>query len=210
MTVDVTPHHLSLTDAALVGYNTNRKTVPPLRTEDDRLALIKGLKKGHIACIATAHAPHTVKEKDQAFDDAPFGVLGLETALPICLESLVRSGVMTLAEMVACLTIRAAKVLELPYGTLTPGASADFTLFDPEECWQVTAEALESRSHNSPWLNQELRGRVWRTYCQGRLAWDRDVAAAERTARAARRTQQEGVQATKRPAAVALHDPSAE
>ncbi|MGF1453720.1 MAG: dihydroorotase [Opitutales bacterium] len=172
ITADVTPHHLSLTDAALASYDTNFKTVPPLRDEHDRQALIAGLCDGTIDAIATAHAPHTVMEKDQEFDDAPFGVLGLETALPMCLQTLVETGALGLPGMLACLTVRAASVLGLPFGTLQLGASADVVLFDPQALWTVQRETLCSRSHNSPWLGQQLRGRVWRTYCRGQLVYD--------------------------------------
>lgn len=168
ITADVTPHHLALTDAALRDYDTNCKMVPPLRGERDRQALVKGLRDGTIDAIATAHAPHTVMEKDQEFDDAPFGVLGLETALPVCWQALVQTKELSVLELVDCMTRRPARVLGLPYGTLAPGATADVIIYDPQEPWTVRRETLKSRSHNSPWLGQTLRGRVWRTYFSGR------------------------------------------
>ncbi|MEO0796013.1 MAG: dihydroorotase [Verrucomicrobiota bacterium] len=171
ITAEATPHHLSLTEAALKDYNTHFKVVPPLRTEEDRQALIEGLIDGTIDCIATAHAPHTVIEKDKEFDYAPFGMNGLETALPVCLDTLVRSRLISLTTLIDCMTHRAAKVLELDRGTLSPGASADITVFDPEENWKVTEESLASLSHNSPWLGLTLRGNVRATYYEGRTAY---------------------------------------
>ncbi|MGE9295710.1 MAG: dihydroorotase [Puniceicoccales bacterium] len=171
ITAEVTPHHLSLTEASLKDYNTHFKVVPPLRTEDDRQALIEGLLDGTIDCIATAHAPHTEIEKDKEFDYAPFGMNGLETALPVCLDTLVRSKLIDLPTLIDCLTRRPAKVLELDRGTLSTGASADITIFDPEESWRVTPQTLASLSHNSPWLNLTLRGKVRWAFHAGRQAF---------------------------------------
>jgi len=167
ITAEATPHHLSLTEASLKNYNTHFKVVPPLRTEDDRQALIEGLIDGTIDCIATAHAPHTEIEKDKEFDFAPFGMNGLETALPVCLDTLVRAKLISLPNLIDCLTRRPAKVLGLDRGTLSAGAPADITIFDPEESWRVTPENLASLSHNSPWLNLTLRGKVKWTFSEG-------------------------------------------
>jgi len=180
ITAEVTPHHLSLTEAALKDYNTHFKVVPPLRTEDDRQALIEGLIDGTIDCIATAHAPHTEIEKDKEFDYAPFGMNGLETALPVCLDTLVRSRLIDLPTLIDCLTRRAARVLDLDRGTLTPGASADITIFDSEENWRVTPETLASLSHNSPWLNLTLRGKVRWTFHAGKQAYPFAELAVQR------------------------------
>ncbi|GHC00544.1 dihydroorotase [Cerasicoccus arenae] len=171
ITAEATPHHISLTEASLKDYNTSFKVVPPLRTEADRQALIEGLMDGTIDCIATAHAPHTEIEKDKEFDYAPFGMNGLETALSVCLDTLVRSKLVDLSTLIGYLTHRAAAVLNLDCGTLSPGTSADVTIFDPEESWQVTPDTLASLSHNSPWLNLTLRGKVKATYYAGKRVY---------------------------------------
>jgi len=171
VTAEATPHHLSLTEAALKDYNTNFKVVPPLRSDEDRQALIEGLLDGTIDCIATAHAPHTEIEKDKEFDYAPFGMNGLETALSVCLDTLVRSKLMNLSSLISLFTHRAAEVLELDRGTLSPGAPADITLFDPDENWRVTKDNMASLSHNSPWLGLTLRGKVRTTFHEGRRVY---------------------------------------
>lgn len=171
ITAEVTPHHLSLTEASLKDYSTRFKVVPPLRTEEDRQALIEGLLDGTIDCIATAHAPHTEIEKDKEFDYAPFGMNGLETALSVCLDTLVRSRLVELPQLISFLTDRPAKVLDLDRGTLSTGASADIAIFDPEESWRVNQEDMASLSHNSPWLNLTLRGKVRATYYAGKRVY---------------------------------------
>lgn len=172
VTAEATPHHISLTEAALRDYNTNFKVVPPLRTEEDRQAIIEGLLDGTIDCIATAHAPHTEIEKDKEFDYAPFGMNGLETALSVCLDTLVRSKLMDLSSLIELLTVKPANVLSLDRGTLNPGAPADITIFDPEESWRVSEKSLISLSHNSPWLGLTLRGCVRATYHAGQRVYD--------------------------------------
>ncbi len=168
VTAEVTPQHLALTDEAIKTYDTHCKTVPPLRSEADRQSLIEGLCDGTIDCIATAHAPHTVMEKDREFDYAPFGMNGLETSLSVCLQTLIEPGHCELADLIGCLTYKAAGVIGLPKGTLSDGADADITLFDPQETWTVTRDSLQSLSYNTPWLGQSLRGRVKATFVNGR------------------------------------------
>jgi dihydroorotase len=168
VTCEATPHHLALTDAALAGYDTNFKMNPPVRTEEDRRSLIEGLRDGTIDCIATDHAPHTNYEKDKEFDHAPFGILGLETALPVCLQVLVRDNGFTLPRLIELMTVRPAQVLKLAKGTLAEGADADITLFDPEEEWTYDAVNGFSKSANSPWHGQKLLGRVKATIVAGR------------------------------------------
>jgi dihydroorotase len=172
ITAEATPHHLALTDDALVGYDPNLKMNPPLRTEDDRQALIDGLRDGTLDCIATDHAPHTNYEKDKEFDYAPFGILGLETALPVCLEVLHRQARFELSEVVELLTVKPAQILRLPAGTLAPGAAADICLFDPDEEWTYDAAAGFSKSANSPWHGRKLRGRVKATLVGGDTVYD--------------------------------------
>lgn len=167
ITAEVTPHHLALTHDNLHDYDTHLKVVPPLRTEDDRQALIRALLDGTLDCIATAHAPHTPTEKDREFDYAPFGINGLETAFAVCHQALVLDGHATLSQLIAWLTHKPAQTLGLPCGTLTPGQPADFTLLDPGETWTVTREGFQSLSSNSPWLDKTLHGRVKQTWVAG-------------------------------------------
>lgn len=166
-----TPHHFALTEAALVGYDTNFKMNPPLRTEEDRLAIIAGLRDGTLDCIATDHAPHTATEKDREFDFAPNGIIGLETSLAISLEILHRKSRFRLEKIVDLMTRRPAELLGLPAGTLAPGAPADVCLFDPDEQWRYDAKAGFSKSSNSPWHGQTLRGRVQATIVDGRVVF---------------------------------------
>ena len=172
ITAEATPHHLALTEAALAGYDPNFKMNPPLRTEEDRRALIEGLHDGTIDCVATDHAPHTDYEKDKEFDYAPFGVIGLETALPVVLDVLHRQGKFSLPDVIALMTHKPARLLNLPGGTLAADAVADVTLFDPDEKWLYDAEAGFSKSGNSPWHRQTLTGRVKTTVVSGRVVYD--------------------------------------
>ncbi len=171
ITAEGTPHHFALTEAALVGYDTNFKMNPPLRTEADRRAIIAGLRDGTLDCIATDHAPHTANEKDREFDFAPNGIIGLETALAVSLGVLVRQAKFKLPQVIDLLTRRPAELLHLPAGTLAPGAAADICLFDPTESWRYDAAAGMSKSANSPWHGQTLRGRVKMTIVDGRTVF---------------------------------------
>ncbi|HRP06267.1 MAG TPA: amidohydrolase family protein, partial [Opitutaceae bacterium] len=139
------------------------------RTEEDRRALIAGLRDGTLDCIATDHAPHTDYEKDKEFDYAPNGILGLETALPVSLEILVRQNKFKLPFVVDLLTRKPAGILGLSAGTLAEGAAADVCLFDPDESWRYDAKAGFSKSSNSPWSGQTLRGRVRCTVVNGNV-----------------------------------------
>lgn len=172
ITAEATPHHLALTDAALATYDTNFKMNPPLRTEEDRLELIAGLRDGTLDCIATDHAPHTDYEKDKEFDFAPNGIIGLETALAISLQILVQQNGFTLPHVIDLLTRRPANVLKLPAGTLAEGAAADICIFDPAERWTYDAKAGFSKSINSPWHGQVLQGRVKWTVVDGRVVFE--------------------------------------
>lgn len=173
VTAEAMPHHMHLTDACLESYDTNCKMNPPLRTEEDRQALIQGLMDGAIDCIATDHAPHSADEKDQEFDYAPFGIIGLETALPVSLEVLTREKDCSLSEVVAWLTHKPAEILKLPAGTLSTGANADIAIFAPDEAWMVTADGFHGRSANSPWIGREMRGKVRTTIVGGRIVYDK-------------------------------------
>jgi dihydroorotase len=172
ITAEATPHHIALTDAAIVGYDTNFKMNPPVRTEADRREIIAGLRDGTLDCLATDHAPHTDYEKDKEFDLAANGIIGLETALAVALDVLVRQNRFKLAYVVDLLTRRPAQILGLPAGTLTAGAAADICLFDPEEQWTYDTHAGFSKSANSPWHGQTFTGRVKLTAVDGRVVFD--------------------------------------
>jgi dihydroorotase len=171
VTGEATPHHIALTDAALANYDTNFKMNPPLRTEEDRRAVIAGLKDGTLDCIATDHAPHTDYEKDKEFDYAPNGIIGLETALAVVLDVLVRKNRFKLSHAIDLMTRKPAALLGLPAGTLAVGAAADLCIFDPDEVWTYDAKAGQSKSSNSPWDGQKLRGRVQTTIVDGRVVF---------------------------------------
>jgi dihydroorotase len=172
ITAEATPHHIALTDAAIAGYDTNFKMNPPLRTEADRREIVAGLRDGTLDCLATDHAPHTDYEKDKEFDLAANGIIGLETALAVALDVLVRQSKFKLAHVVDLLTRRPAQILGLPAGTLAAGAAADLCLFDPEEKWTYDARAGFSKSGNSPWHGQTFTGRVKMTIVDGRVVFD--------------------------------------
>ncbi|MDB4969649.1 MAG: dihydroorotase, multifunctional complex type [Myxococcales bacterium] len=171
VTAEVTPHHLTLTDVACCSYDTATKCAPPLRSEADKQALREALADGTIDCIATDHAPHQAQEKDVEFDQAAFGMLGLETALGLGLK-LVDDKVLTLATLIRRLTVGAAQVFELPGGTLRAGAAADVTIFDPAAVYKVDPATFRSKSRNSPFRGWELRGRVTHTIVAGQLVFD--------------------------------------
>ena len=171
VTAEATPHHIALTDECLSTYDTNFKMNPPLRTEEDRQAVIAGLRDGTLDCIATDHAPHTDYEKDQEFDYAPNGILGLETALAVVLEVLVRQSRFKLPAAIDLMTRRPARLLNLPAGTLAAGAPADICIFDPAEIWTYDAKAGYSKSSNSPWSGHSFQGRVRTTIVDGRIVF---------------------------------------
>jgi len=168
VTCEVTPHHLALTDAAVVGFDTNTKMSPPLRSEEDRAALIEAARDGTIDAIATDHAPHHSDEKMFEYDRAPFGVVGLETALGVVLTVLHHSGAVPLARIVEMLTTGPALAFSLPGGTLAEGSPADITVFDPEGEWMVEAQRFKSKSRNTPFAGWRLRGSVAVTFAGGR------------------------------------------
>ena len=171
ITAEVSPQHLFLTDKDIGDYDTNKKINPPLREESDRQALIDGLKDGTIDAISSDHSPRTPTEKDCEFDYAPFGVISLETALAVSLEALYHSGEMTLPQVLEKLTVAPAKILGIPAGTLSNGADADITIFDPNEEWIPEAGKLKSNSRNCAVLGRKLRGRVAATVCKGKIVF---------------------------------------
>lgn len=168
VTCEVTPHHLEFTDEAVANYDSNWKMNPPLRSVGDRNALTRGLLDGSIDCVATDHAPHALHEKQVEFDRAPFGVTGLETALPIVLDQTNRD----LLRTVDLLSARPARIVNLPgRGTLAKDAHADIVIFDPDEEWTFTAEESKSKSKNSPFLGRRFFGRVRATIVGGKIVY---------------------------------------
>ncbi len=168
---EVTPHHLILTDESVSSYNTSAKMKPPLVTESDRAALLQGLADGTVDAIATDHAPHHADEKAEDFDHAPFGIVGLETAVSLCLDRLVRPGVISLSRLVELMSTGPARVLGLPGGTLKVGAPADVTLLDLEKHVRVDPETFVSRGRNTPFAGWELTGSAAATLVNGRIVW---------------------------------------
>jgi len=171
VTAEVTPHHLTLTDEATLGYDTNTKVAPPLRSAADVRACREGLVDGTLDCIATDHAPHAVHEKDLDFAEAPPGLIGFETAFPVVLD-LVRSGELSPLELMRRLSTNPAKILKLPGGSLEVGAPADIAILDPDAFWNYDPAKGYSKSRNSPWAGQTLTGRAIATIVGGRLVYD--------------------------------------
>ena len=172
VTAEVTPHHLILTDEAVRGYDPNTKMYPPLRTAADVEALRQALKDGTIDAIATDHAPHDLADKEVEFDQAPVGIIGLETALPLTLQ-LVNAGVLSLPEAIAKLTWGPSQVLGLAKGTLRVGADADVTLIDAQTEFVVDRREFRSKSRNSPFHGWTLKGRAVMTLCAGKVVYSR-------------------------------------
>ncbi|MEE9208568.1 MAG: dihydroorotase [Gemmatimonadota bacterium] len=167
VTSEVTPHHLLLTEELVRGYNTEAKVNPPLRSEADVTAVREALVEGVIDMIATDHAPHHYEEKEREFDDAPFGINGLETAFGLCLKALVEPGHMSLSMLVDRMSCAPARAMGLEEGTLRPGAPADIVLVAPDEAWTVDPSRFVSRSRNTPIAGWELPGRVRHTLVDG-------------------------------------------
>lgn len=171
---EVTPQHFSLTERAAVERGTLAKVNPPLREEADRYALIRGLKDGTIDFIATDHAPHSREEKERDLNQAPSGMIGLETALALGIINLVRKGHLTMLQLLEKMTVNPARFYKLGCGTLKVGGPADMVIFDERERWTVEAEDFRSKSRNSPFLGMELYGRVHYTICGGRVVFRRE------------------------------------
>lgn len=169
---EATPHHLSLTEDACLKYGTNAKMNPPLRTEKDRQAILQGVAEGVLSVIATDHAPHAEKEKQQDFVMAPFGILGLETALPICLTELYHRGLMSLSDLLARFTAGPREILGLSAGILTEGSVADIVVIDPEIEHKIDLSRFASKSRNCPYQGWQCKGRVVRTMAKGRWIYN--------------------------------------
>lgn len=177
ITCEVTPHHLVLSDQAVKDsdYDANTKMNPPLRCEADRQALLEGVADGTVDVIASDHAPHHLDEKRREFEAAPFGIVGLETLVPLMMDRLVRAGVIDLSRLVTLLSVNPAKILKLGRGTLARGATADVTVIDPERSMQVDVERFRSRSRNTPFGGWELQGWPVMTIVEGRVVYEADA-----------------------------------
>jgi len=171
VTAEVCPHHFTLTDDVVRGYNTHAKMNPPLRTRDDVRAIKEGLRDGTIDAIATDHAPHATQEKQQDFTEAPFGIVGLETALSLTL-GLVEEGVLSLEQAVEKLTSAPAAVFGLKKGTLAVGADADVAIVDQQAEWEVDPGKFRSKSRNTPFVGWKVKGRVMTTIVGGRVVFE--------------------------------------
>lgn len=172
VTCETCPHYFSLTEEACVNYDTNYKMNPPLRTENDRLAVIEGLKDGTIDCIVTDHAPHHVDEKDIEFSLANNGIIGFETAFAVGYTYLVKPGYLTLSELTDKMTVNPSNILKLGRGTLENGMPADLMLADVDADFVYTKEEIRSKATNSPYIGETLTGRVKLTITGGKITYD--------------------------------------
>ncbi len=171
VTAEVTPHHFCLTDEAVLGFDTNMKTNPPLRNKNDLRALKEGLKKGIIDVIASDHAPHTENEKEIEFERAEFGVIGLETGLAVSITELVKTGLLDWPDLAKKLCLNPARILGIAKGTLGVGCDADIVVVSPDKEWVVQKEEFASRSKNSAFLGKKLTGAVEYTICNGKISY---------------------------------------
>jgi dihydroorotase len=172
VTAEATPHHMLLTDEAVEGYRTEAKMNPPLRSAADREAVTAGFADGTLDTLATDHAPHHYDEKEQAFDDAPNGIVGVETALGLALTHLVGKKVVDITTLIERMSTGPARAFNLPGGTLRRGAPGDVTVIDPEYSWTVSAKAFLSKSRNTPFEGWPLEGRAVMTVVGGRVVWE--------------------------------------
>ena len=171
ITAEVTPHHLTLTEEDIDDYDTNAKMNPPLRTAEDVAALREALIEGVIDCIATDHAPHAVEEKETTFDDAPFGIVGLETAVGVLWTELVHKANFPVVRLIEAMSTKPCHILGLDGGTLREGSRADVTVIDPETVWTVDAGKFRSKGRNTPYNGWTLKGKVVLTVCGGRIVF---------------------------------------
>ncbi|MEK7669897.1 MAG: dihydroorotase, partial [Bacteroidota bacterium] len=160
VTCEVTPHHFTLTDEVVSGFDTNTKMNPPLRTSDDVEAMKLGLKDGTIDVIATDHAPHTIDEKDVEYTEAPFGIVGLETALGLAISELVMKNYLSLYQLVEKFSTNPRRILSLPLILIQEGEKANLTLFDPSAEWVVDRQTFKSKSKNTPFQGRRLQGKA--------------------------------------------------
>ena len=172
VTCETAPHYFTLTDEVLKDYETCYKVNPPLKSEEDRLAVIEGLVDGTIDVIATDHAPHTTDEKALDMNQAPFGMVGLETAVGLVLTKLVHSGIMTPAKAIACMSCNPASVVKINRGSLSAGSIADLSIINPELEWIVDSSEFKSRARNTPFEGFKLKGKAVATIRNGCIDYD--------------------------------------
>ena len=170
VTAEVAPHHLYFNDESLITYDPNLKVAPPIRTENDRQALINALIGGVIDCIATDHAPHTIEEKEAPFDLAPFGMIGLESCFGVVYKVLVKQSGMKIESLIDLLTIKPRKIMGFEQDLFAEGVVAEITVIDPQENWIFTKDDIYSRSINSPYIGEELFGKIKYTIVKGSVA----------------------------------------
>lgn len=171
VTAEAAPHHFTLTDETVLAHRAYAKMNPPLRSERDRQAVLEGLKDGTISAIATDHAPHEAESKDVPMDEAAFGIVGLETMLPLSLNALYHSGYMPLRDVLAAMTCQPADIIHVEAGRLKRGARADLTLIDLDHEWDIEPAAFHSRSKNSPYIGTKVKGRALRTVVAGETVY---------------------------------------
>jgi len=169
VTGEASPHHLLLNDECLRGFDSNYKMSPPLREKKDSAALVQGLKDGVITVLATDHAPHSVEKKMREIDQAPNGIIGLETFLPTCVKALIEPGHLTWPQMIAMMTLHPAQILGIDRGTLKPGAPADVTIIDPDREWTIDVTKFRSKSRNCPFGGWKVKGLAEEVIVGGRL-----------------------------------------
>jgi dihydroorotase len=174
MTCEVTPHHFTLTDGDIKNYDTNFKMYPPLRAQSDVKAILKGLSDGTIDCIATDHAPHTSLEKETPFQEAANGVIGMETAVSLAWEFLVRREVVSISRLVELFSINPNRILKLGRGTLEEGAIADITVIDPDQETVIDVDQFRSKSRNCPFHGWKLNGVPVMTVVRGKVVYQRN------------------------------------
>jgi dihydroorotase len=174
ISAEVTPHHLILTEESVLGYDTSAKVNPPLRLEEDVQALQTALIDGTVDCIATDHAPHHYDEKEKEFSYAPFGMIGLDTALGLIITELVHKGILDWSQLVQRMSLKPAQILNITGGTIDVGSPADITIIDPDMEWEVIADDFFSKSKNSPFVGWKLKGRAVLTMVNGKVVWDID------------------------------------
>jgi len=169
VTGEASPHHLLLNDECLRGFDSNYKMSPPLREKKDSAALVQGLKDGVITVLATDHAPHSVEKKMREIDQAPNGIIGLETFLPTCVKALIDPGHLTWPQMIAMMTLHPAQILGIDRGTLKPGAPADVTIIDPDREWTIDVTKFRSKSRNCPFGGWKVKGLAEQVIVGGRV-----------------------------------------
>lgn len=173
VTTEACPHHFALNDTEIgKAYNTNLKVNPPIRTEDDRMAVIEGLVDGTIDCIASDHAPHSAEEKDCEYDQAPSGMIGLETSLGLVKTCLIDKGYLDWTDAIRKMSSNPARIFGVQGGTLKKGSVADITIIDPEKKWTVKGDKFHSKSNNSPFIGWKLSGQVYKTILGGRIVFE--------------------------------------